>query len=401
MKRPHIILRKITPTRGPVRGPRPVENASGSTFVVEVEELDEKKNSEYKKRPELEQIAPTIPVHLITPIEFTAGAGGTQPSAIQPDGQTTWGIEAVEAHTSPFTGQGVVVAVLDTGIDQGHPAFSGMEIVARDFTGNGAVRDRNGHGTHCAGTIFGKSVNGYRIGVAPGVSKAIIGKVLNDGGKGETLNLAFGIHWAIEQGANILSISIGIDFPGLVSYLVEEKNLPEDIAASQALVDFRDTIKLFDSLSNSIQAFSNHGRHILPVAATGNESRRDVNMDFVVSAGPPAAANGFISVGALLQTNEGLDVAPFSNSRPVVSAPGVKIISARAGGGLVALSGTSMATPHVAGVAALWEEKRRATPMRGMRPLRDQLINSATWDKIHPDATSDEIGAGIVTAPQR
>ena len=81
------------------------------------------------------------------------------------------------ADTSSCTGNGIVVAVLDTGIDASHPAFAGVEVIQKDFTGEGDG-DQHGHGTHCAGTIFGRNVNGTRIGVAMGVKKALIGKVL-------------------------------------------------------------------------------------------------------------------------------------------------------------------------------------------------------------------------------
>src|SRR5690606_41473924 len=91
-------------------------------------------------------------------------------------GDVTWGVKAMGAYTSPFDGSGIVVAVLDTGIDPTHPAFAGVNLTRRNFTTAGDD-DTHGHGTHCAGTIFGRAVNGTRIGVAPGVTEAVIGKV--------------------------------------------------------------------------------------------------------------------------------------------------------------------------------------------------------------------------------
>jgi subtilisin family serine protease len=101
-----------------------------------------------------------MPTALIKPLEV-AGAAATG----------AWGIAAVKADTSNFTGDGVVVAVLDTGIDKSHPAFAGVTIVEQDFSGSGNG-DRQGHGTHCAGTIFGRDVSGTRIGIARGVRAA-------------------------------------------------------------------------------------------------------------------------------------------------------------------------------------------------------------------------------------
>ena len=107
----------------------------------------------------------------------------------------TWGVKAVGADVSARTGAGIVVAVLDTGIDASHPAFAGVEIIEEDFSGYGNG-DVQGHGTHCAGTIFGRDVDGMRIGVAPGVTKALIGKVLGDDGNGGSDMLFRGIQWA-------------------------------------------------------------------------------------------------------------------------------------------------------------------------------------------------------------
>jgi subtilisin family serine protease len=82
-----------------------------------------------------------------------------------------WGVRAIRADMSPYSGEGVIVAVLDTGIDAAHPAFAGMELVQRDFTGAGNG-DVHGHGTHCAGTIFGRDVDGLRVVAVGAGSKA-------------------------------------------------------------------------------------------------------------------------------------------------------------------------------------------------------------------------------------
>jgi subtilisin family serine protease len=326
-----------------------------------------------------------------------------KPAAAEPTETTAaaWGVEAVGALESPYTGAGVTVAVLDTGIDAGHDAFRGKPVVQKDFTGEGDG-DGNGHGTHCAGTIFGGEVSGLRIGVAPGVQKALVGKVLDANGSGSTAQILDGLLWAVREGANVVSMSIGFDFPGLVRYLVEREGLAIEPATSQALSAYRENVRLFDALAELVRAHSSMFSNAVLVAAAGNESERPT---YEIATAPPAAADGFISVGALEKlAGPGLrlGIASFSNALPVVSGPGVGIRSARAGGGLASLSGTSMATPHVAGVAALWLEQIRGTnPNAHIRQLEGRLIGSASLDNLAEGEDRSDAGAGLVQAPKR
>ena len=122
--------------------------------------------------PDVAAVALPMPIKLIMPFDVPAGVAAAADA---------WGISAVKANTSRVTGDGVVVAVLDTGIDKKYSAFAGVAIVERDFSGSGNG-DRQGHRSHCAGTIFGRDVDGKRIGIARGVKKALIGKVLSDTG---------------------------------------------------------------------------------------------------------------------------------------------------------------------------------------------------------------------------
>jgi subtilisin family serine protease len=310
---------------------------------------------------------------------------------------TTWGAKAIGADTSPFTGQGIVVAILDTGIDKTHPAFSGVEIVEKDFTGEGNG-DEDGHGTHCAGTIFGREVSGTRIGIAPGVKKALIGKVLGRDG-GSSTNVVKAIQWAVDEGAHIISMSLGIDFPGLVKTL-EQRGFPTELATSRALEGYRANLQLFDRLTAFVRAAGSFTSAAIFIAAAGNESRKDEDPNFEIAVSPPAVAEGIISVAALGEGEHGFVVAPFSNTGALVSGPGVRILSAKAGGGLAALSGTSMAAPHVAGAAALWGEKIRQTRTLNSIQLTAKLIGSAGTEKLEPGFDVFDVGAGMVRAPQ-
>jgi subtilisin family serine protease len=361
-------------------------------FTAETATLGTRELNDVRKAPEVLHAAPVMPVMLIQP-----KAAGDGPGAQDAAG-ATWGVQAVGAPTSPFTGAGVTVAVLDTGIDARHDAFRGKTIVQKDFTGEGDG-DNNGHGTHCAGTVFGGEAGGLRIGVAPGVGKALIGKVLNRQGGGNTEQILNGLLWAVQEGANVVSMSIGFDFPGYVKALVSQ-GMQVEPATSQALSAYRENVRLFDALADLVRAHSSMFANTILVAAAGNESARPT---YEIATAPPAAADGFISVGALQQVpgpGRKFGVAAFSNALPVLSAPGVSIKSAKVGGGLTSLSGTSMATPHVAGVAALWlEQIKKVNPGANIRQLEGRLIGNASLEGIG-DADRPNAGAGIVQAPQ-
>jgi subtilisin family serine protease len=386
----HVILR-----RGD--GPRERGTAGPSSFApdeaavsVEVESLTAGRAAEVSRRADVEAVAPVIPMRLIGPV--------TLDEAVEPAASSVaWGLPAVGADTSPFTGDGVTVAVLDTGIDPSHPAFEGVELVRRNFTGEGDD-DEHGHGTHCAGTIFGRDVNGKRIGVARGVRKAVIGKVLGRrGGGSDTILTA--IQWAIDEGAQVISMSLGIDFPGLVADL-EQDGVPTELATSMALEAYRANILLFEKLASLVQARATFSGPCLMVAAAGNESRRDKDPDFVIAVSPPAAADGMVSVAALGPDAAGFTIASFSNYGARLSGPGVNVLSAKPGGGLTMMSGTSMATPHVAGVAALWAEKLMKANQFTLQRFTDRLVGSAVTEGLKPGFRPADVGNGMVRAPQ-
>jgi subtilisin family serine protease len=276
-----------------------------------------------------------------------------------------------------------------------------VQLVQEDFSGSGNG-DLQGHGTHCAGTIFGRDVGGKRIGVARGVQKALIGKVLDNQGSGDSEMLFRGMQWAEQQGANIISMSLGFDFPGFVDRLINNQGLPAPAATSIALEGYRANLRMFDAIMNLFRQAGAFGPGLLVVAASGNESNRNGNPApaYEVAVSVPAAAQDVVAVGAIANGQNGFTVAPFSNTFPQVSAPGVDVLSAKAGGGLVSFNGTSMATPHVAGVAALWWEKRKAVANnRVADAVRAELIATSRANVFKAGSDPSDFGFGLVTAP--
>jgi subtilisin family serine protease len=331
-------------------------------------------------------VAKVMPIALLEPVPSEPGIGNGTPC-------DSWGIEAVRADRTALTGKGIKVAILDTGIVASLPTFNGVSISQRNFTHDPNDEDTDGHGTHCAGTVLGRPVNGCRIGVAPGITDLLVGKVLGQGG--DTEGILQAIFWAATSGASIISMSLGIDFPKAVAQQVAQ-GIPVQSATSRALTAYRDNVAAFDQAAALLRNAS-FGHPVLIVAASGNGSHRQPPNDYTVAASPPSTSTGVVAVGAIGPgPTPPFSVAPFSNTSPKLVAPGVNIMSAKLGGGLTAMSGTSMATPHVAGVAALWAEQLlNSTNSMNVGALEAKLTQSC----VAVPGSWDDIGEGLVQAP--
>ncbi|MFF6901599.1 S8 family peptidase [Streptomyces hydrogenans] len=278
--------------------------------------------------------------------------------------RSTAQVHAPEAWAAGYDGAGTKVAVLDTGADAEHPDLKGRITASENFTDSATAGDFQGHGTHTISTVGGSGAasGGKNKGVAPG-AKLLNGKVLNDGGSGATSWIIAGMEWAVAQGADVVSMSLGDPTP-------TDCTDPMSTATEQLA---RSTGALF-------------------VIAAGNSGP---GMNTVSS---PGCAPSVLTVGAVDRDDS---TAPFSSRgpsrithtlKPEIAAPGVAISAAAAGGRGVyayrAMSGTSMATPHVAGAAAILKQRHPDwTPQR----IKAALVSSAEAD-IPGDAR--ETGGG-------
>jgi subtilisin family serine protease len=354
---------------------------------VDVADLSSREAGRLARDADVAVLAPVMPTTLIRPLEAPAPVAAAGPA---------WGITAVGADVSQFDGTDVIVSILDTGIDGQHAAFQGVTLTEQDFSGSGNG-DRQGHGTHCAGTVFGRDVSGTRIGVARGVQKALIGKVLGDDGSGSSDALFQAMNWALQGGARVISMSLGFDFPGLVDDLHTNQDVPIAAATSIALEAYRGNLHMFDALMGMVRASLGFGAGTVVVAASGNESQRPT---YEVAASLPSAAEGVVSVAALGRKGTKLEVTFFSNTLAQISAPGLDILSAKAGGGLTTMSGTSMACPHVAGVTALWWESVMASPVpANAQVVTNKLLATARTTGFVAGVDIADRGVGIVAAP--
>ncbi|WP_416070144.1 S8 family peptidase [Streptomyces scabiei] len=272
---------------------------------------------------------------------LTSGTGSAKVRKIWLDGKVKATLDrsvpqigAPAAHTAGYDGKGVEVAVLDTGIDATHPDLKDRIDAVKNFSAAADTVDRAGHGTHVASTIAGSGAaaptGATYAGVAPG-ARLLVGKVLDDSGEGEDSGVIAGMQWAVAQGAKVVNMSLGgTDTPGI------------------------------DPVEQAVNDLS-AGSGALFVIAAGNEGPGEGTI------GTPGSAAAALTVGAVDRRDA---IAEFSSRgptadgflKPDVTAPGVDIVAARAAegdmgdpaaDGYVSMSGTSMATPHVAGAAAI------------------------------------------------
>ncbi|WP_343041876.1 S8 family peptidase [Streptomyces typhae] len=268
-------------------------------------------------------------------------------------------IGADKAWKAGYDGEGVRIAVLDTGVDKTHDDLKDQVVGEKNFSASPDTADRVGHGTHVASIAAGTGAEsgGTYKGVAPG-AEIISGKVLDDDGFGDDSGIVAGMEWAAAEGADVVNLSLGSpDSPGV------------------------------DPLEETVDRLSAE-KGVLFAVAAGNEGESGDS-----TVGSPGSADAALTVGAVDKNDR---LAPFSSVgprvgdgavKPDVTAPGVAIAAAAAPGsdidtrpgtphpapGYLQLDGTSMATPHVAGAAAILKQRH---PGWGAAELKGALTAS-------------------------
>ncbi|WP_435359764.1 S8 family serine peptidase [Haloarchaeobius sp. DFWS5] len=315
-------------------------------------------------------------------------------SADSPSGQaydTTYGIDQINAtkvwDQYDTMGEGVKVAVLDTGVDIDHPDIDLYTEDSSDptypggwaeFDGDGNIvegsepRDTDTHGTHTSGTVSGGNASGEYIGVAPNVD-LMHGLVIPAGG-GSFAQVAGGMEWAVSENADVVSMSLGAN-----GYFTE----------------------MIDPVRNAEAAGT------IVVASSGNSgagnsgSPGNVYESFAIGASNEAAGIAGFSSGEEIDTSSAWGSAapeewPSTYISPDVAAPGVSVKSAVPGGGYSQYDGTSMAAPHVAGAIALMEAAAGGGDQLSNSQIRTAFRDTAWKPADEPDANDTRYGAGII-----
>ncbi|MBU8598380.1 peptidase S8 [Shouchella clausii] len=335
------------------------EQEAVSEFVEQVEANDEVAILSEEEEVEIELLHEfeTIPVLSVelSPEDVDALELDPAISYIEEDAEVTtmaqsvpWGISRVQApaaHNRGLTGSGVKVAVLDTGIST-HPDLN-IRGGASFVPGEPSTQDGNGHGTHVAGTIAALNNSIGVLGVAPNAELYAV-KVLGASGSGSVSSIAQGLEWAGNNGMHVANLSLGSPSPSA-------------------------------TLEQAVNSATSRG--VLVVAASGNSGAGSISY--------PARYANAMAVGATDQNNNRASFSQYGAGLDIV-APGVNVQSTYPGSTYASLNGTSMATPHVAGAAALVKQKN---PSWSNVQIRNHLKNTAT-----SLGSTNLYGSGLVNA---
>jgi subtilisin len=298
-----------------------------------------------------------------TDMRLPAGRAG---NAVE-ESQSTWGLQLTRASVSRFTGAGVRVAILDSGIDLQHPDFKNRPIVSQCFVPNSVIDDGAGHGTYCAGVACGpiSPAQPPRYGIAS-EAELFIGKVIGDDGSGTDGSILAGMDWALRSNCAVVSLSMGSPVTAGEPFSAIYEQVAQRALAGGTLI----------------------------MAAAGNDS---VRPEKIAPVDHPANCPSILAVAAI---DAYLRIAPFScggmnadGGEVDIAAPGVAVRSAWPRPALYRTdSGTSMASPFAAGIAALIAQANPSARGSGLKALLTRGAQSL-------GLPARDVGAGLIVAP--
>lgn len=344
-------------------------------------EADKKQIRRLQKHPKVLEIIEDEVITLDRPMKATATKNRFT------EDEWTYGLQMIrvpEARELGFDGEGVVVGIIDSGVDETHPELEGKVILAKDFTETGTLNDQNGHGTHVAGTIAGGNAKGIHIGVAPQV-KIISAKVFGERGSTSLSILMRAMEWMMDPDGDPNTD----DAPRVVNNSWG--------SSSQFTIGFRHVVRQWRRFQ------------IFPSFAAGNSGRwmsvgapaRYPSSFAVAAVDPEIRLTSFSSRGPSLWIKGTPDNwnelswwerwMPVLKTKPDIAAPGLNVYSSLPGGSYAKYSGTSMATPHVTGAIALLLQ---ANPNLSIQQIESLLIRSA-MDRGEPKK-DNSFGHGLI-----
>jgi subtilisin family serine protease len=323
-----------------------------SNAVVVV--LDKGSLNRLSKREDIDAIVENKIIILADPVDLSFTR--------KPEAELTYGLKLINAKAAwagGVDGKDVIIGVIDTGVDANHPDLVGKVLLTKDFTDDNDNVDYHGHGTHVSGTIAGGDSSGTAIGVAPG-AKIIMAKAFNKKGRSSTKTLLAAMQWVLDPDENPETD----DAPRVVSNSWG--------ASTQFTYGFRNAIKTwrrFDIFPNF--AAGNSGSRILSINAPGSYP-----YSYAIGAiDSDSKVTKFSSRGPTIWIKN--KFIPYLATKPDIMAPGSEVYSAFPDGKWMSMSGTSMATPHIAGVLALMLQVAPDLAISDMI----EILNTSTLDK--------------------
>ena len=365
-------------------------------YRVDAQALDDREYRDLRRDREVAGIARPIPVQLIAPVLRAAGRCRTRAR-----GRCHLGVHVTGALQSPYTARASLWRCWTPGSTP-ITKPSAVSIPCRRTSPARAMATATATAPTWPAPSSARPCGALRYAVAPGVRRALIGKVLGTRTSATTKEIIDAIQWAVDGGAHVINLSLGFDFPGLVRRWTEERKMPADLATSRALAEYRDNVRFFDCLAG-------------PAASPRRPFFRRLAHRCGRQREPPPTGGGLCHRGRPARGGrrrrgrgrgrERGTTAHGAWRRVLLQHPrgagraGSRDPLGQIGRGYTSPDGTSMASPHATGVATLWAERQlQRNGMVNSSTLDAQLRGNARREHL-PGASYLDVGEGSVSAP--